>query len=105
MAAVRRDLGAPNLPFLYATVRSRDAGFDLPDDLTGLEPRLVEGQFPAAQWVLKAQFDAQREIPHSRLVILRDIERHPQNIHYNTEGGQLEIGRLFARAYLETFAP
>lgn len=102
VAALREDVGQPWLPFIFGTARGRDPGFDLPDDLTALEPRIVSGTYPAAQWVLKAQFDAERQIPHARLVVLREIEKHPQNIHYNTVG-QLVIGRLFAHAYLESF--
>jgi hypothetical protein len=34
------------------------------------------------------------------MVPLRDVERHPKNVHYNT-AGQLKLGRLFAEAYLE----
>jgi hypothetical protein len=50
--------------------------------------------------VLKAQFDAQKAIPNSKMVILRDIERHPPNVHYNT-AGQVNVGRLFGEAFLE----
>jgi hypothetical protein len=96
VAAVRKATGEPDLPFIYGS--SRQAG--IPDNLSGLEPKLMDGRYPAAQWVLKAQFDAQKTIPHSKMVILRDIEKHPKNVHYNTVG-QLEVGRLFADAYLE----
>jgi len=34
------------------------------------------------------------------MVVLRDIEKHPANVHYNT-AGQLEAGGLFAAAFLE----
>jgi hypothetical protein len=101
VAAVRKDTGIAALPLLYGSNRG-ETGFDLPDDLSKLEPQLITGTYPAAQWVLKAQFDAQREIPHSRLVILRDIQTHPRNVHYNTDG-QLATGRLFAETFLENF--
>ena len=100
VADVRKDLGLPRLPFLYGTSRSQAPGFDVPDDLSRFEPRAVTGTYPAAQWVLKAQFDAQREIPHSRMIVLREIETHPRNVHYNT-AGQLATGRLFAQAFLK----
>ena len=100
VAAVREATGVPDLPFVYGTVRNTDAGFVVPDDLPDLEPKVMDGRYPAAQWVLKAQFDAQKEIPNSTMVILRDIERHPANVHYNT-AGQLEVGKLFAEAFLE----
>ncbi|MFZ5830939.1 MAG: sialate O-acetylesterase [Planctomycetota bacterium] len=100
VAAVRKDTGVPNLPFIYGSARNSDAGFAVPDDLSDLAPKPMEGPYPAAQWVLKAQFDAQKAIPHSKMVILRDIERHPANVHYNT-AGQLVAGKLFAKAFLE----
>ena len=96
VAALRRDTGVADLPFLYGS--PRPAG--VPDDLSDLVPEVVEGVRPGAQWVVKAQFDAQKEIPHSTMVILRDIEKHPQNVHYNT-AGQLAVGKLFAGAFLE----
>ena len=95
VAAVRKATDQPNLPFIYGS--SRQAG--VPDDLSGLEPEVMDGRYPAAQWVLKAQFDAQKAIPHSKMVILRDIEKHPANVHYNT-AGQLVVGKLFAKAFL-----
>jgi Ca2+-binding EF-hand superfamily protein len=97
VAAVRKDTGVADLPFIYGS--SRVEG--IPDDLTGFKPpRLPPGR-PGAWLVLKAQFDAQKEIPHSKMLILRDMEKHPKNVHYNTEG-QLEVGKLFAKAFLES---
>ena len=96
VSAVRKATDEPDLPFIFGS--SRQAG--IPDDLSGLKPKLMDGRYPAAQWVLKAQFDAQKAIPHSKMVILRDIEKHPRNVHYNTTG-QLEVGKLFAEAFLE----
>ena len=95
VAVVRKDTGVADLPFLYGSARIGET----PDDLSDLVPKLMEGRYPAAQWVVKAQFDAQKAIPNSKMVILRDIERLPQNVHYNT-AGQLKVGKLFAEAYL-----
>jgi hypothetical protein len=41
-------------------------------------------------------------IPNSKMVILRDIEKHPANVHYNM-AGQLVAGKLFAEAFLGAF--
>jgi Ca2+-binding EF-hand superfamily protein len=98
VAAVRNDTGIADLPFLYGSPRREG----IPDDLSDLVPSLMEGRYRAAQWVLKAQSDAQNEIPSSKMVILRDIEKHPKNVHFNT-AGQLEVGKLFAEAFLESF--
>ena len=95
VAVVRKDTGVADLPFLYGSPRREG----ISDDLSKLVPTLMEGRYPAIQWVLKAQFDAQKAIPNSKMVILRDIETHPENVHFNT-AGQLEVGRLFAEAYL-----
>ena len=49
VAAVRKDLGVPDLPFVYGSARQPG----IPDDLTDLVPKLMDGQYPAAQWVLR----------------------------------------------------
>jgi len=96
VAAIRRDTGVADLPFLYGSPRPKG----VPDDLSDLVPELMEGIRPGAQWVVKAQFDAQKAIPNSKMVIIRDIEKHPRNVHFNT-AGQLVVGKLFAEAFLE----
>jgi hypothetical protein len=98
VAALRRDTGVADLPFLYGSPRSEGS----PDDLSDLVPELMEGRFPAAQWVVKAQFDAQKAIPHSKMMIVRNIEKHPKNVHFNT-AGQMVVGKLFAEAFLAEF--
>jgi len=73
----------------------------IPDDLTDYqEPKNLPPGRPGAWLVLKAQFDAQKAIPHSKMVILRNVEKHPKNVHFNA-AGQLEVGRLFAEAFLK----
>ena len=97
VSSVREATGIADLPFIYGTVRSEG----VPDDLTDFEePEELPPGRPGAFLVLKAQFDAQKEIPNSKMVILRDVEKYPANVHYNT-AGQLEAGRLFAEAFLE----
>lgn len=94
-AAIRRDTDVPNLPLLCGSMRRAED----PDDISDITPQRVAGPYPAVEFVLKAQWEAQSEIPHTRTVILRNIEKHPMNVHYNT-AGQLETGRLFAKAFL-----
>ena len=97
VAAVREASGVADLPFVYGTTRIEG----IPDDLTDFqEPKNLRPGRPGAWLVLKAQFDAQKAIFNSKMVILRDIEKHPQNVHYNT-AGQLAVGKLFAEAFLE----
>jgi len=95
VAAVRKDTSVPDLPFLCGSVRRTED----PDDISDLIPQRVDGPYPAVEFILKAQWDAQEEIPHTRTVILRGIETHPMNVHYNT-AGQLEVGKLFAKAFI-----
>lgn len=95
VAAIRRDTGVPDLPFLCGSMRRSED----PDDISDLVATRVAGPYPAVEYVLKAQWTAQTQIPRTRTVILRDIETHPKNVHYNT-AGQIEVGRLFATAFL-----
>jgi Ca2+-binding EF-hand superfamily protein len=100
VAAVRKATGKPDLPFIYGTTRIEG----IPDELTDFEaPKNLPPGRPGAWLVLKAQFDAEKAIPHSKMVILRDIEKHPKNVHYNT-AGQLVVGKLFAEAFLSSVA-
>ena len=95
VAAIRKETGVVDLPILCGSVRRAED----PADLSDLVPQKIAGPFPAAEYVLKAQWDAQQQISNTTTVILRDIETHPRNVHYNT-AGQLEVGKLFAKAFL-----
>jgi hypothetical protein len=97
VAAVRKDTGFRNLQFLYGSYRTKG----VPDDLSGLVPEKMKGGRAWAQWVLKAQVDAEKEIPNAKMVIVRDLESHRKNPHFDT-AGQLALGKLFAEAYLKT---
>ena len=99
--ALRRDLGVADLPVLVSTYR-RD---DIPDSLEGVDPAAFEFEEgrPGAWQVLVAQSEAPKTIPNSASVVLRDLPRHPGNIHANTEG-MLLAGRAYARVFLERFA-
>lgn len=99
VTALRKDVGDAKLPVLWGTLRRTED----PDDLSDFVPGRVEGPYPAVEFVLKAQWQAGDEIPHSGVVVLRDIETHPQNVHYNT-AGQLQVGELFARSFLHLTA-
>ncbi len=96
VSAVREETGVRDLPFLFGSPRRMGD----PIDLSDLVPKRIKGPYPAVEWVLKAQWDAQKEISNSSIVILRDIETHPMNVHYNT-AGQLKVGGEFAKAFLK----
>ena len=100
IAALRRDLDAPEMPALVATYRSGP----LPDSLDGLSPsdlELPKGR-PGIWEVLLAQTKVSERVPRSAPVYLRDLPTHPGNIHANT-AGMLQAGRAFARVFLERF--
>jgi hypothetical protein len=79
---LREDLGEPNMPFVLGQVHP-------PPD-----------RWAAADLVRKAQREAQVQIPSTRLVLTDDLPKLGDEVHYNTDG-QLELGRRFARAYLD----
>jgi hypothetical protein len=95
---VRKEVGAEDMPFIYGSHRPSEA--NIPDDLSDVVPTIVKGNRPGAMWVLKAQWDAQQAIPNSKMVILRDLGKHPKDQHTNT-AGLLELGGIFAEAYLD----
>lgn len=98
--SLRRDLGMPGLPVLVGSYRQGD----LPDELPAAVPVDAELQLrrPGAWPVLRAQSRVGERIPPAATVILRDLPRHPGNIHANTEG-MLQAGREYARVFLERF--
>ena len=95
---MRKEVGAKDMPFIYSSHRPSDA--NIPDDSSDVVPTVVEGNRPGAMWVLKAQWDAQKAIPNSKMVVLRDLEKHSEDQHTNT-AGLLELGRIFATACLD----
>ena len=95
---LRKETGVAELPVVLGSYR--DGG--LPENPAEIDPvRLGElGDREGALLVLQAQYDAQKALPPCKMVALRNIERHPRNVHYNTKG-QLALGRVLAEGYLE----
>jgi len=97
--SLRKDLKAPDLPAFIAAPfdpRVLEGGAkDSPEMKRILESR------PGALKVAAAWVDAGKAIPDTVPVSMPDLERWPQNVHYNT-AGCLKAGRLFAKAYLES---
>lgn len=82
IAAFRKDLGRPDLPFLLAhTVNAQGRGFPFMDKVRAAQQRVAE------------------KVPHTVLVASEGLSRHRDNVHFNTQG-QLELGRRFAAAIL-----
>jgi len=94
---IRKKFDVPDMPFVLGSYRMKS----LPEDLSGMEGKVKA--FTARQgayYVLQAQYEAEKALPPANMVPLIDIERHPNDVHFNTNG-QLKAGKLFAEGYLE----
>lgn len=81
IAALRRDLQEPNLPFILGLVNP-------PSD-----------QYPAVERVRAAQRRAAKEIPNVYLVETDGLSKRDDRLHYDAKG-TLELGRRFGNAVL-----
>ena len=79
IARVRQDLERPELPFLFGRINNKG--------------NLVE-------LVRKAQEETPANVPGTAMIDCDGLSKKSDNLHYDTEG-QLEMGRLFAAAYLK----
>jgi hypothetical protein len=77
---IRRDLNAPDLPIFCGQINP-------PPD-----------RFPAVEVVREAQTLAAEKIPKLKLISTDGLGKKMDQIHYNF-GGQIELGRRFAKAY------
>lgn len=78
VAAVRRDVRRPDLPFLCAQ---------------------ADPPYPYARDVRDAQAALPAQVPGTILVPTDGLGRYSDKLHYDA-AGQIELGRRFARAYL-----
>ncbi len=94
---IRKKFDVPQLPFVLGSYRTKGT----PDDLSGMAEK-VKAMIPrkGAYYVLQAQYEAEKKLAPANMVPLVDIERHPNDVHFNTVG-QLKAGRLFADGYLD----
>jgi len=94
---IRKKFDVPKLPFVLGSYRAKG----VPDDLSGMADKVKAlTARKGAYYVLQAQYEAERKLVPANMVPLVDIERHPNDVHFNT-AGQLKTGRLFAEGYLE----
>jgi len=82
IAALRQDTGVADLPFILGQVNP--------------PPK----RYPGVEAVRQAQADVAKADPKVVLVSTEDLEKHTDNLHYNT-AGQLALGKRFAEAYLQ----
>lgn len=91
IAAFRRDLNAPALPFFFGRV-------NMPADEPSDDKKSLK--FPYIQQVRAAQERAAREIPGVYLIETDDLGKQADRIHYDA-AGQISLGRRFAEAWLK----
>lgn len=77
---VRADLGVPQMPFLFMGVHQEEPA----ETRALLQQGLVE---------------ITSEVPNTALIPSKDVEKFPENVHFNT-AGILDLGRRFSSAYL-----
>jgi len=82
IAALRRDLDSPQLPFILGLVNP-------PPE-----------QYLAREDVRAAQRRAAAEVPHVYLIETDDLTKHSDRLHYDTQG-TLELGTRFAEVVLD----
>ncbi len=91
IAAFRRDLNAPALPFFFGRV-------NMPADALEDDKKTIK--FPYIGQVRAAQERAAREIPGVYLIETDDLGKQADRIHYDA-AGQIALGRRFAEAWLK----
>jgi len=79
VAAIRRDVDRPDLPFLCAQVNP---------------------PYPFVRGVRDAQAALPAQVPRTALVSTDGLKKWPGDVHYDS-AGQVELGQRFARAYLK----
>jgi hypothetical protein len=94
---IRKKFDVPRLPFVLGSYRAKG----IPDDLSGMAEKVkAMTARKGAYYVLQAQYEAEKKLAPANMVPLVDIEKHPNDVHFNT-AGQLKTGKLFAEGYLE----
>jgi hypothetical protein len=95
---LRQEFKVPNLPFVLGSYRDGGA----PEDLSGMKEQVLKmgGRKKGSYYVLQAQYEAEQELKPANMVPLRDLQRWPKNVHYDTRG-HMDLGRLLAEGYLE----
>lgn len=87
--ALRRDLNAPDAPFLIGEINPPKVAAS------------IHYEFPALEQVVAAQRGAAKELPHVFTVPTNGLGKRADEVHYDTQG-QLELGKRFASRLTET---
>lgn len=93
---IRRDLNLPNLPVFIGCSVSEETLNTIDKD----QLNKIKKSRPGVEYVIRARFEAEDNIPNVKVVVLPNLEKHPKNVHYNTNG-QLNLGEYYAKYFLE----
>lgn len=94
---LRKDLDLPNLPvFIGCSVSEKILNIAINTD----EFERLKQKRPGVEYVIRARFEAEEQIPNVYVVVSENLEKHPKNVHYNTNG-QLKLGEYYANSFLE----
>ena len=92
ITGLRGDLNLPNMPVLIGSSVSEET-------LNNISKAALEKR-PGAEYVIRARFQAEKNIPNVKVVVTPKLKKHPKNVHYNTKG-QLGLGEYYANAYVK----
>lgn len=93
---LRKDLNLPNLPMFIGCSVSEETL----NTIDKAELEKVKKSRPGVEYVLRSRFKAEEEISNVKVVVTPNLEKHPKNVHYNTNG-QLGLGAYYAKYFLE----
>ena len=100
ITGIRRDLDLPDLPVFIGCSMSKESLSNM-SKAQKAQLEQVKKARPGVEYVIRARFKAEEEIPNVKVVVTPDLEKYPKNVHYNTNG-QLELGKMYARAFLKS---
>ena len=97
ITGLRKDLDLPNLPVFIGCSVSKETLTSVKDS-----PQLqkVKKVHPGVEHVILARYQAEEQIPNVSVVVSENLEKHPKNVHYNTNG-QLRLGEYYADAFIK----
>lgn len=93
---LRNDLNIPNLPMFIGCSVSKETL----NNIDNAQLEKIKKSRPGVEYVIRARFEAEEKIPNVKVVVTPNLEKHPKNVHYNTNG-QLKLGEYYANAFLK----
>ncbi|WP_289053393.1 sialate O-acetylesterase [Carboxylicivirga marina] len=96
ITGLRRDLDLSDLPAFIACSVTKQMLNNVDEE----QMEKLKRARPGVEDVIRARFKAEEEMPNVKVVVTPNLEKHPKNVHYNTNG-QLKLGKYYAAAYIE----